>query len=167
MNDLDYKDNSTKILGRCPRCLESGYPSDLFLVKGINENGKPFQFAKCTLAPKCSYTEPTINDALIHPIHCPICKSTTKPIIKKTNGQHYFLCEFCEKWYLADENFVQVQPPTCPKCNSTLVHKNRIKEPDVYFWACPNPDCRVTANSDKFGMIPRKNNSAENSTEST
>jgi hypothetical protein len=152
--EILYRNTAKTIVGDCPRCLERGYESKLYLRAGTAKDGTPYEFAYCELIEDCGHKETTLKGKLIEPIQCPKCQSITRPIFKK-NGQHYFVCECCNAWHLADESFNLVMPPSCRDHDIPMVHTSK-KDESAHYWKCTAEDCRITIDSNKFGKITYK-----------
>ena len=161
MSNLVYIDttksggNKQTILGPCPLCAGKGINSNLVLISYKNkETGEPIEFAACELGKeKCGYTINTCNGKIIPSGICPKCQSTTKGIVKK-DGSHRQLCDQCETWNLADEDFNIIIPPKCPKCGEhEWVHRSKKEKPNEFYWTCPNKECGVYAKSDIWCSI--------------
>jgi len=81
---------------------------------------------------------------------CPKCATMgIKPVHKK-DGTKAFHCKECDSWFMADQDFNLVVPPSCPECGEPMAHKKK-KDQDSYFWLCK--DCEITSVSDKYGLI--------------
>lgn len=148
-----------KDLGACPKCAQEGRAGRLRLIQGISStSGKPYEFAGCELdtreAKICGQTARTLEGKLHHALPCPQCKNPMRAVRRKDGG-HSWVCGQHESplWYLAGEDWELVTPPTCPKCRSPLVHREKTATKGEFFWAC-FPD-GVFHSADIYGRVKK------------